>query len=126
MSASVESMSTLDSNKLHDYLSQAARDGRHVSEQEVASHFGVELGAVKKRFGLLTGNVVLTDLGRGEYDCTNVLRCSKTAFESAGSQGKGNQEYVRGLLAEIDRLKKNNDTMREKLLTAQHAQQAKK
>ena len=36
-------------------------------------------------------------------------------------QGKGNQDYVRGLLAEIDRLKKNNDTMREKLLAAQRA-----
>jgi hypothetical protein len=115
-------MSALDSNKLHDYLSQSARDGRHVTEQEVAAHFGVEIGAVKKRFGLLTGNVVLLDLGGGEYDCSNVLRCSKAAFDSAGSQGKGNQEYVRGLLAEIDRLKKNNDTMREKLLAAQRGQ----
>lgn len=112
-------MSALDSNKLHDFLSQAARDGRTVTEQEIAAHFGVELGAVKKRFGLLTGNVVLLDRGGGEYDCANVLRCSKAAFDSAGSQGKGNQEYVRGLLAEIDRLKKNNDTMREKLLEAQ-------
>ena len=112
-------MSALDSSKLHDFLSQAARDGRHVTEQEVATHFGVELGAVKKRFGLLTGNVILLDAGGGEYDCTNVLRCSKAAFDSAGSQGKGNQEYVRGLLAEIERLKKNNDTMRDRLLAAQ-------
>ena len=112
-------MSTLDSNKLHDYLTQAARDGRTVTEQEVAAHFGVELGAVRKRFGLLTGNVVLIERGKGEYDCSNVLRCSKPAFDSAGSQGKGNQEYVRGLLTEIDRLKKNNDTMRERLLEAQ-------
>jgi hypothetical protein len=63
--------------------------------------------------------VVLLDLGGGKYDCTNVLRCSKAAFDSAGSQCKGNQEYVRGLVAEIDRLKKNNDTMRERLLEAQ-------
>lgn len=112
-------MAALDSNKLHDYLCQAARDGRTVTEQEIANHFGVELGAVKKRFGLLTGNVVLIDRGGGQYDCTNVPRCSKTAFDSAGSQGKGNQEYVRSLLAEIDRLKKNNETMRAKLLEAQ-------
>jgi hypothetical protein len=112
-------MASLDSDKLHDFLSQGAREGRRVTEQEVATHFRVELGAVKKRFGLLTGNVVLVDLGDGEYDCTNVLRCSTAAFDSAGSQGKGNQEYVRGLLAEIERLKKNNDTMRERLLAAQ-------
>lgn len=56
---------------------------------------------MKKRFGLLTGNVVLLDAGGGEYDCTNVLRCSKAAFDSAGSQG--------------------NYTMREKLLEAQRA-----
>ncbi len=113
------SMGALDSDKLHDYSSQAARDGRHVTGQEVAAHFGVELGGVRKRFGLLTGNVVLVDLGGGEYDSTNVLRCSKAAFESAGSQGKGNIEYVRGLLAEIERLKKNNDTMRQRLLAAE-------
>lgn len=111
---------SLDSSRLHDYLCERARNGATVSESEVAAHFGVELGAVRKRFGLLTGAVVLEETGvHGEYRCDHVLRCTKAAFESAGSQGKGNQEYVRGLLAEISRLAKNNETMRTKLLAAQ-------
>jgi hypothetical protein len=114
-------MTKLDSDKLYDYLSKAARDGRLVTEDKIVSHFGAELGAVKKRFALLTGNCVLIDLGQGTYDCSNVLKVPKSAFQSAGSQGKGNQAYVRSLLAEIERLKKNNDTMRERLLEAQQA-----
>jgi hypothetical protein len=110
-------MASLDSDALHDYLSEVARSGRKITEDAVAQHFGVEIGAVRKRFGLLTGNCVLEETGtRGEYECRNVLGCTKQAFDSAGSQGKTNQAYVRALLAEIARLAKNNDTMRDKIL----------
>jgi hypothetical protein len=110
---------SLDPDRLHDYLCERARAGATVTESEVSARFGVEVGAVRKRFGLLTGAVVLEETGvPGEYRCGHVLRCTKAAFESAGSQGKGNQEYVRGLLAEIARLNKNNETLRAKLLAA--------
>ncbi|HEX4384285.1 MAG TPA: hypothetical protein VH083_15095 [Myxococcales bacterium] len=103
---------------MYDFLSKAAKDGRSVSEREVADAFGVDIGGVKKRFGLLTGNVVLLETTDGAYDCKNVTKISKKAFASAGSQGKSNTEYVRQLFAELELGKKNNDTMRERLLRA--------
>jgi len=112
-------MAGLDSDKLYDMLARAARENRPVSEREVADAFGVDIGGVKKRFGLLTGNVVLIEGADGKYDCRNVPTIGKRAFDSAGSQGKSNQEYVRHLLSQIELLKKNNDTMRERLLAAQ-------
>src|SRR5438045_6262159 len=100
-------MAGLDSDKLYSFLCTKAGRGERVTEKEVAAHFGVDMGAVKKRFGLLAGHCVLEDRGDGDYDCSAVPKISKTAFESAGSQGKGNQEYVRQLLADIERHKKN-------------------
>jgi hypothetical protein len=111
-------LADLDSNKLHDFLSAKARKGVPVTEQEVATHFRVELTAVKKCFGLLTGHCVLEEKEQGQYDCSNVLRLSKQAFDSARSQGKGNQEYVRWLFREIEKLNRNNDTMRQRLEAA--------
>ena len=112
-------MASLDSSKLHDFLSDKARSGTLVTEEEVVTKFGVEIGAVRKCLGLLTGNCVLEEKLPGQYDCKNVLRCSKQAFDSARSQGKTNQEYVRSLLREIERLNKNNEVLREKLMSAQ-------
>jgi len=113
-------MTGLDSDKLYNYLVARARRGQPVSEQEVAKDFGVELGGVKKRFSLLAKSLVVEETSEaGMYDCRAVLSCSQTAFESAGSQGKSNTEFVRDLKRKIDTLQSNNETMRQKLLRAQ-------
>ena len=109
----------LDSSMLYAHLSEKALRREAVNERDVAAHFGVELGAVKKRFGLLTNHRVLEETEPGTYDCSGVLQCSEAAFESAGSQGKKNQAFVRGLYREIELLKANNEMMRTRLLTAE-------
>ncbi len=98
-------MEKLKTDDLYEYLRRAAGEGRHITVHEVAQHFGVEVGTVRKRFSLLTGNLVLNEREKGKFDCAGVLRCSKEVFASAGSQGKGNQAYIRGLLREIEGLK---------------------
>ena len=80
---------------------------------------------MKKRFGLLTGHVVLLDVGGGKYDCSNALRCSKAAFRLSRVPGQGQPGVRPRTAGRIERLKKNNDTMRERLLAAQQAKAKK-
>lgn len=112
-------MAGLDPLALYEYLCVRAREGLPVTERQVVAHFAVQLGTVRKRFGLLAGNLLLEETGvRGEYDCRAVPRCTPEEFASAGSQGKGNRRYVRGLKAEIERLRSRNEVLEKALAAA--------
>jgi hypothetical protein len=112
-------MAGLDPRELYEYLCARAREGLPVTERQVVAHFGVQLGTVRKRFGLLAGNLLLEETGaKGEYDCSAVPRCTSEEFASAGSQGKGNRHYVRGLKAEIARLRSRNEVLEKELASA--------
>ncbi|MBX3156782.1 MAG: hypothetical protein KF773_12320 [Deltaproteobacteria bacterium] len=109
----------LDRDKLHTFFSAKAKDGVTVTYQEVADHFGVDVGGASKAMDILTGHSVLVETSRGVFNCSRVPELSVTAFASAASQGKLNTAFVDGLFAKIDQLRKNNDTMRTKLHEAQ-------
>lgn len=112
-------MAELDRAKLHAFLSAKAKAGTKVTLKEVADHFGVSDGAAGKCLSLLTGNRALLETDKNEFDCTRVPSLTLIEFESAASQGKTNTSYVDGLWNTIARLKKDNETMRAKLLAAQ-------
>ena len=54
-----------------------------------------------------------------EFDCARIPLLTLHEFASAASQGKNNAAYIDGLWNSIARLKKDNETMRTKLLEAQ-------
>lgn len=112
-------MAELDRAKLHTFLSSKAKSGTKVTLKEVADQFGVSDGAAGKCLSLLTGNRALLETDKNEFDCARVPSLTLIEFESAASQGKTNTAYVDGLWNAIARLKKDNETMRAKLLAAQ-------
>lgn len=112
-------MADLDRAKLHAFLAGKAKSGSKVTLKEVADQFGVTEGAAGKCLSLLTGNRALLETAKNEFDCTRVPSLALIEFESAASQGKLNTAYVDGLWNTIARLKKDNETMRAKLLAAQ-------
>lgn len=112
-------MADLDRAKLHAYLSAKAKAGVTVTLKEVADHFGVTDGAAGKCLSILTGSRALIEREKNEFDCARVPALTLDEFESAASQGKTNTAYVDGLWNMIARLKKDNETMRAKLLEAQ-------
>jgi hypothetical protein len=109
----------LNREKLHAFLCMKAKAGVTVSLKEVADHFGVTDGATGKCLSILTGNRALLEKNTNEFDCTRIPSLTLNEFTSAASQGKNNTAYVDGLWNSIARLKKDNETMRMKLLDAQ-------
>jgi hypothetical protein len=111
-------MSELDREKLYAFLCGKAKMQLPVTRKEVADHFGVSEGAAAKCLSLLTGNRVLLETGSNQFECARVPTLTLIEFESAASQGKTNTAYVDGLWNMIARLKRDNETMRKKLLDA--------
>lgn len=111
-------MAELDRKRLHAFLSARAKGGETVTLKEVATHCGVSEGAAGKCLSLLTGNRVLIETEKNKFDCARVPSLTLIEFESAASQGKTNTAYVDGLWSTIARLKKDNETMRTRLLAA--------
>lgn len=112
-------MADLDRPKLYAFLSDRAKKRTTVTLKEVADHFDVTEGAAGKCLSLLTGNRALLETSKNEFDCSRVPSLTPIEFESAASQGKTNTAYVDGLWNTIARLKKDNETMRARLLAAQ-------
>jgi hypothetical protein len=112
-------MADLDRAELHKFLAARAKNGAKVTLREVMDHFGATEGATAKCLSLLTGNRALIETRKNEFDCSRVPTLTLLEFESAASQGKTNTAYVDGLWHTIARLRRDNETMREKLLAAQ-------
>lgn len=112
-------MADLDRAKLHKFLSVKAKEGATVTLKEVMDHCGTTEGATGKCLSLLTGNRALIETQKNEFDCSRVPTLTLLEFKSAASQGKTNTAYVDGLWNTIARLKKDNETMRDRLLAAQ-------
>lgn len=109
-------MAELQSDKLYDFLHDKARSGQRTTADEVASRFGVEVGAATKRLSLLSGSCVLRAMpGGNEFECSNVLQVTSAQFESAGSQGKHATAFVQSLFDDIKRLNENNARLRAKV-----------
>jgi hypothetical protein len=75
----------LDRDKLHAYFSAKVKTGQTVMVKDVAAHFGVEEGAANKAMSILTGNGVLVEKNKGEFDCSRVPALSTVEFASAAS-----------------------------------------
>ncbi len=105
-----------DRKALHAFLSEKANAGATVTLKEVASHFNASPEAASKTLSLLTGSCVLVEKQSNEFECKRVLSLTVTELDSAASQGKSNTAYAQKLWDTIDRLKKDNETLRAKLL----------
>ena len=111
-----ESSAKVDRQELWDELSKRATDSEPFTPGEIAQAIGAPEAAVAKALLTLAGERLVEKADPGRYSAGPIGHTGQASFNralAAKADPKRGQDHL-----EIDRLKKNNDEMRRRLLEA--------
>jgi DNA-binding transcriptional ArsR family regulator len=111
-----ESAAKIDRQELWDELRRRAEDGEPFTPSDVATNIGAPEAAVSRHLLILAYERLLEKVEGGRYRAGTLKDTTQAVFVKALTakiDPKRSQDQL-----EIDRLKKNNDEMRRRLLEA--------